>query len=149
MIKPIQDFDGFTPEQVVKLLIMRTLWRWEQQGESLSKPWEPEVVDKMFKAYMDEDMLTDAINDTRHQGEQAKGIGEWTHHTWSRYYDVSVHAFPLSSTKALAWNFVSGGGKHGEPESYKWYQEPRFVEITGTETIIRRSYAAINEAVTE
>lgn len=143
MIKPIQDFDGFTPKQVAKLLILRTLWRWEQKGDLLGRVFEPDAVDDMFHSGIEQDILTDAINETRHQGEYAKGVNDWVHHSWIRHYDVNVHAFPLSNTKALAWNYVSGGGKYGNPETYPWYSEPRFVEITGTQTITIRTYEEI------
>lgn len=47
--------------------------------------------------------------------------------TYSRHYDVCVKAAEIDGVW-VAWDYYSGGGKHGEPEAFDWISNARIVD---------------------
>jgi hypothetical protein len=95
-----------------------------------------ELIDSIF----DENEHDDAINEVRYDAEDAHGISEWAHYSWNRNYEVDVKAFILPDGRALAFCEMSGGGKFGEPDSYPWVDEAKFIKVAGFEEKIIKIY---------
>jgi hypothetical protein len=130
----------FSALNVAKLLILRTYWRWNDSPLADAEHTQTEV-----NAYWDElyDDLQDARYDTRHQGTRVSSadVPERIHFSWSRNYEVDTHVIHLDDKRGLAFNYVTGGGKHGDPDSYPWWQEAWFVTCTGSETVSVTTYS--------
>lgn len=139
-----------TAEQVAQLLVLRTYWGWEKS------PWADAefTVAEIEQHYTelttgeDDDVLQDARNDTRHHGQRTS-IHERAHHSWSRNFDVAVRVIHLEDGRGLAYNYVTGGGKHGNPDDYQWVGEAWFVTCTGTQTVTTYTYEDIPEVQDE
>jgi hypothetical protein len=86
------------------------------------------------------DEIYDLRNEARWNGEQCN-LRAWAHYSWARHYDVCVYATKFED-KYIAWNFMSGGGKFGEPESYEWWLEAKYVDcVEEPVTIIQRTFS--------
>lgn len=131
-----------TANQEAKRLILAQLGQWSQE-EKLLDAIPDDQIESLWEQWQDD--LTDARNEVRHAGQESTEIFSRAHYSWERNYDVEVRVILLSSGKGLAYNFMSGGGKYGEPESYPWWNEAWFVEKTGTVTTVRHTFKDIPE----
>lgn len=132
---------GFTPTQVGQLLVLRTYWRWQDSPLYDAEHTAAEIQDYWDALYDD---LQDARYDTRHHGIETS-IRNRIHHTWERNYDVETRVIHLGDGRGLAYNYVTGGGKHGDPDSFPWWNEAWFVKCTGTKTVTTHTYEDIPE----
>lgn len=132
---------GLTPQQVGQLLILRTYWRWENDPMADAELTAAEIA-QFYDDLGEDDLLIDAFNDTRHQGT-ASDIPTRIHFSWTRNYEVDTHVIHLDDQRGLAFNYVTGGGKHGEPDAYPWIDEAWFVKCTGTQTVTTHTYEDI------
>ena len=131
-----------TAPQTAQLLILRDWWA----GKAC--PWKdaeltPEELAQHWTDNWDDIENLGCQNNVRYQGEPVHGIKTRCHYSWERHYDVEVRVINLGDGRGLAYNFMSGGGKHGDPDAYKWWEEAWFVTHTGTQTIVRHTYADI------
>lgn len=85
----------------------------------------------------------------RYHGNHVSDIRTRIHPSWERHYDVEVRVINLGDDRGLAYNYVSGGGKLGEPDAYKWWTEAWFVKCTGTKTVTAHTYEDIPEVKDE
>lgn len=131
----------FTAVSVAKLLVLCTYWRWQDNPLADAEHTQDEVNALWDELYDD---LQDARYDTRHQGVRTS-IPNRIHHTWERNYEVDVRVINLGDGRGLALNNVTGGGKHGVPEAFPWWQEAWFVKHTGTTTVVKHTYEDIPE----
>lgn len=132
-----------TAKQEAQRLILAQLGQWSQEAKILDGIQDDQI-DSLWEEFSDD--LQDARNEVRCAGQEAPEINSRAHYSWSRNYEVEVRVIKLSGNKGLAYNFMSGGGKHGDPESYPWWDEAWFVECTGTVTIVRHTFSDIPEA---
>lgn len=141
---------GLTAPQTAQLLILRDLWVGQDS------PWkDAELTSKELAQHWDDNW--DDIenlgcqNNVRHEGDDMpySVVKNRIHHSWERHYDVIAKVIHLGDGYGLAYNFVSGGGKHGEPDAYKWWTEAWFVTCTGTRTTIQHTYEDIPEVPDE
>lgn len=130
-----------TATQEAQRLILKHWGNW-QQIEELLAPISGDQIESLWDKYSEED-IQDAINEVRWHGDEVVGINTRFHYSWGRHYDVEVRVISLNEGTGLAYNFVSGGGKHGEPESYPWWQEAWYVKCTGTKTVVTNTYEDI------
>jgi hypothetical protein len=133
---------GITAKQEAQRLILAHWGQW-QSIEELIVDIPEDQIDTLWDKHCDD--LQDSRNEVRWQGDEVSEIKSRAHYTWGRNYDVDVRVIKLPGDKGLAYNFMSGGGKHGEPEAYPWWDEAWFVEVTGTVTTVRHTYADIPE----
>lgn len=131
-----------TAKQEAQRLILSQLGQWSQEAKLLDGIPDDQI-DSLWNEFSDD--LQDARNEVRHAGQEVSEITSRAHYSWERNYEVEVRVIKLVGSKGLAYNFMSGGGKHGEPESYPWWDEAWFVECTGTVTIVRHTFADIPE----
>ena len=126
----------FSALSVAKLLVLRTYWGWA------NSPWvDAEFTEAEIAQHWDDnfDDLQDARYDTRHHGA-AVSIPNRIHHTWERNYEVSTRVIFLGNGLGLAYNYVTGGGKHGNPDDFPWWQECWFVKHTHTQERITHTH---------
>lgn len=133
-----------TAQQEAQKFIINLYGRWKADT-LLQQINSPEQIEQYWSQLNDEDELRDARNEARHHGEEVSGIKTRIHYSWERNFEVCVRVIPLDNERGLAYNYVTGGGKHGEPDSHEWWAEAWFVTCTGTETIVKRTYADIPE----
>jgi len=95
-----------------------------------------EALDKLY----DESSHDDAVNEVRYSAVDAPSINSWCHYSWERNYDVDVKAFILPDGRALAFCEMSGGGRHGEPNSYPWVEEAKFIKVSDVEERVIKTY---------
>lgn len=144
-----KSLDTLTASQLAKLLVMHYgISAFGYNYESLRN--EPnglvtledlacmsgEDLDQLY----DESSQDDAVNEVRYGAVSANGIPSWCHYSWGRNYEVDVMAFVLPDGRALAFCQMSGGGKHGEPDSYPWVDEARFIRVSGVEERVIKTY---------
>lgn len=139
---------NFTPAQVAQLLILRNLWLGQDS------PWKdaeftPEELAQHWADNWPDIENLGCQNNVRYEGDEASGIKTRCHYSWERHYDVEVRVIHLGDGRGLAYNFMSGGGKHGDPDAYKWYDEAWFVKCTGTKTTVSHTYEDIPEVPDE
>lgn len=147
-LKPIEMHDSMgalEPTAVACVLLLHKALELGQLPPELTAEeigsMTPEALQEACELYIGN---TDARNEVRHEGVKTKLVTR-IHHSWERNYEVEVHAIPITEDKALAFNFVEGGGKHGEPESYPWEDQCWFVKITGIKTVVITTFAEIEE----
>ena len=138
-----RDFSKLKPSQVARYLMLKWhLQNWDANSTVLQ---ELETADGVRLEQLFDEHNTaedsDARSEVRHSGYSAHNVSTRIHYSWERHYDVSVSAIPLTDKLALAFNYVEGGGKHGEPDAYKWYNECWFVDITGTKQVTYFTFA--------
>ncbi|WP_144933973.1 hypothetical protein [Pseudomonas alabamensis] len=95
----------------------------------------------LLEAVFEENEHDDAINEVRYGAVDASGIREWSHYSWGRHYEVNVKAFILPDGRALAFCEMSGGGHHGDPGSYPWIKEAKFIKVAGVQERVIKTYS--------
>lgn len=147
-LKPIEMHDSMgalEPAAVACVLLLHKALELEQLPPELTAEeigsMSPEALQEACELYIGD---TDARNEVRHGGDETE-LATRIDRSWERNYEVEVHAIPITEDKALAFNYVYGGGKHGEPAAYPWEDECWFVKITGTKTVVITSFAEIEE----
>lgn len=139
-----------TAAQVAQLLILRDYWRGQ------GNPWKdaeftPQEIAQHWDDNYDAMLNINGIDEAKYMADVVPydQVRNRIHHTWERNYDVNVRVFNLGDGRGLAFNNVTGGGKHGEPDAYPWWQEAWFVTCTGTTTVVKHSYEDIPEVKDE
>ncbi|WP_438284234.1 hypothetical protein [Pseudomonas alabamensis] len=95
----------------------------------------------LIEAIFKENEHDDAINEVRYDAVNANGIPDWSHYSWGRHYEVDVKAFILPDGRALAFCEMSGGGHHGNPGSYPWVEEAKFIKVAGVQEQVIKTYS--------
>lgn len=133
-----------TAKQTAQKFILNLYGKW-QADERLQGDLTAEQIAAYWEEFADD--LQDARNEARYHGQEVpfKQVRDRAHYSWGRHYDVCVRVINLDGETGLAYNFMSGGGKHGEPDSYPWWDEAWFVKCTGTETVVTHTYEDIPE----
>lgn len=144
-----ENFSTLTASQLAKLLVLLKGLEFDYDyviadddglevtvTEELLAQAPGELIESIFE----ENEHDDAINEVRYDAEDARGISEWVHYSWNRNYEIDVKAFILSDGRALAFCEMSGGGKHGEPDSYPWAEEAKFIKVSGVEEKVIKTY---------
>ena len=133
---------ALTATQLAQYLILKQYWTWQKS------PWADAefTAAELEQHWADlEDDLQDARNDVRHHGSYVPDIPTRIHYTWTRNFEAEVYVIHLDDGRGLAYNHVTGGGKHGEPDAYAWWKEAWFVQCTGTKTVTTHTYEDIPE----
>jgi hypothetical protein len=138
-----------TAVQLAKLLVMRkglefgygyTVTDDDGQDTAVDLAFLATAPGELIENIFDESEHDDAINEVRYEAEDVNGITSWCHYSWQRNYEVDVKAFILADGRALAFCEMSGGGKHGEPDSYPWVEEAKFIKVSGVQERVVRTY---------
>lgn len=136
--------------QVAQLLILRNFWA------SNDNPWKdaeftPAELEQQWQDNWGDIENFGVQNDVRYHGTRVPydQVRPRIHPTWERHYDVEVRVINLGDDRGLAYNYVSGGGKHGDPDSFPWFNEAWFVKCTGTKTVTTHTYKDIPEVKDE
>lgn len=137
-----------TAQQTAQLIILRLYYLWQDS------PWKDAefTAEEIAQHWADNlDDLQDARNEAKYQGAVVPydQVRNRIHHTWERNYEVDVRVINLEDGRGLALNNVTGGGKHGEPTAYPWFDECWFVKHTGTTTVVKHTYEDIPEVKDE
>lgn len=144
-----ENFSTLTASQMAKLLVMRkglkfgygyTLTDDDGQDIAVDEALLAQAPGELLDSIFDENEHDDAINEARYEASDAPGVAAWCHYSWSRNYEIDVKAFILSDGRALAFCEMSGGGKHGDPDSYPWVDEAKFIKVAGVEERVIRTY---------
>ena len=144
-----QHLSTLTASQLAKLLVMRKGLQFGYDYTFTDDDGQSTDVDLVFLAAAPGELLEvlfeendhdDAINEVRYEAEAVSGIPEWCHYSWGRNYEVDVKAFILHDGRALAFCEMSGGGKHGDPDSYPWVDEAKFIKVAGVEERVIKTY---------
>jgi hypothetical protein len=138
---------SLTAMQTARLLILREFWIGKDS------PWADaeltgEEIDQHWADNWDDIENIGGQNDMRYRGQRVphNDVKNRIHHSWERHYDVEVRVIHLGDDRGLAYHYVSGGGKHGDPDAYTWWTEAWFVKCTGTKTVTTHTYEDIPEA---
>lgn len=129
-------------KQTAQRLILAHWGNW-QDIEELKGEISPEMLEQFWDEYGDDEC--ESRNEVRWHGDETSNINTRIHYSWSRNYDVEVRVINLGDGNGLAYNFVSGGGKHGDPDAYPWWDEAWFVKCTGAKTVVTHTYEDIAE----
>jgi hypothetical protein len=64
---------------------------------------------------------------------------------YSRNYEVDFHAKTLPSGVTVGWDYLSGGGKHGDPSgAIDWLNTVKELTFTSKEiTVIEKTYSVV------
>ncbi|GFM73797.1 hypothetical protein PSCICL_47890 [Pseudomonas cichorii] len=144
-----ENLKSLTASQLAKLLVMRKGLEFGYDYAFTDDEGQDIVIDSAFLAAAPGDLIDtlfddnehdDAINEVRYEAEDVSGISEWSHYSWSRNYEVDVKAFILPDGRALAFCEMSGGGKFGDPDSYPWVQEAKFIKVSGVQERVIKTY---------
>lgn len=142
--------DTLSASQLAMLLVMRKGLEFGYEYTFIDDNGQEADVDLAFLAAAPGDLLEaifeenehdDAINEVRYGAVDVSGIPEWSHYSWSRHYEVDVKAFILPDGRALAFCEMSGGGKHGDPDSYPWVEEAKFIKVAGVQEQVIKNYS--------
>jgi hypothetical protein len=142
--------DTLSASQLAMLLVMRKGLEFGYEYTFTDDNGQEADVDLAFLAAAPGDLLEavfeenehdDAINEVRYGAVDASGIPEWSHYSWGRHYEVDVKAFILPDGRALAFCEMSGGGHHGDPGSYPWVKEAKFIKVTGVQERVIKTYS--------
>jgi len=121
----------YTPEQLIKLAIIRMAIEWEQ----VVTDWveSPDTIDDTYDSFMDDDCLYDVDNEIRESGQST----DLTHSDCSRHYESEIVAIQVDGIW-VAFTYWTGGGKHGEPEAIDWMDDSFFVDVEEYKTVAYR-----------
>lgn len=142
--------DTLSVSQLAMLLVMRKGLEFGYEYTFTDDDGQEADVDLAFlaaapgdllKAIFEENEHDDAINEVRYGAVDASGIPEWSHYSWGRHHEVDVKAFILPDGRALAFCEMSGGGKHGDPGSYPWVKEAKFIKVAGMQERVIKTYS--------
>ncbi|MBA1192808.1 hypothetical protein G7007_08040 [Pseudomonas entomophila] len=144
--------DTLSASQLAMLLVMRKGLEFGYEYTFSDDDGQEADVDLAFLAAAPGDLLEavfeenehdDAINEVRYGAVDAIGIPEWSHYSWGRHFEVDVKAFILPDGRALAFCEMSGGGKHGDPGSYPWVKEAKFIKVAGVQEQVIKTYSFV------
>lgn len=144
-----RSLNTLTANQMAKLLVMHHGidafgYKYDSLRDALNSHVTLEDLASMsgedLDQLYDETSHDDAVNEVRYSAVDAHGVPSWCHYSWERNYEVDVKAFILPDGRALAFCEMSGGGKHGEPDSYPWVEEAKFIKVSGVEERVIKTY---------
>lgn len=100
-------------------------------------------IDEVYDALEETDAMYDAKNEVRGHSDSVET--QLSPLTSSRHYEVDCMAMKIEG-QWVGWDYLYGGGKHGEPEAVDWIATARLVSCNEEQVMVtKRTFEAIQE----
>lgn len=129
-----------TPEQHIKLQIIKIAFKWENETYILSPLSNiDDEYDKYQESFKYGDNIQDAENEVR-GGDDETEIPSPD----SRHYESKSVASKMDDGTWVGWTYWYGGGKWGEPEAMDWISDAYFLDCNETTKMVTvRSFSKV------